>query len=119
MVASFIRRISFENGDISESILGEMRLCSRAMKWFSDRLLLRRQAMYACTHETGGGFVAGGVWLGVSRQRSRCFVAKLGLQYGCCNLGWNEFCRAYVFPANRNKIKSRRADLNRFPAHYE
>src|SRR5215217_8494190 len=41
MVASFIRRISFENGDISESILGEMRLCSRAMKWFSDRLLER------------------------------------------------------------------------------
>src|SRR5215216_1973101 len=39
VVASFIRRISFENGDISESILGEMRLCSRAMKWFSDRLL--------------------------------------------------------------------------------
>src|SRR5215216_4612834 len=39
MVASFIRRISFENGDISKSILGEMRLCSRAMKWFSDRLL--------------------------------------------------------------------------------
>src|SRR5215216_5554338 len=38
VVASFIRRISFENGDISESILGEMRLCSRAMKWFSDRL---------------------------------------------------------------------------------
>jgi hypothetical protein len=28
-------------------------------------------------------------------------------------LGWNEFCRAYVFPANRDKIKSRRADSNR------
>src|SRR5215217_5917585 len=68
MVASFIRRISFENGDISESILGEMRLCSRAMKWFSDRLL-----------------------------------------------GWKEFCRTYVFPANRDKMKSRRADSNRLP----
>src|SRR5215212_1822741 len=77
--------------------------------------LLRRQAMYACTHETGGGFVAGGVRLGVSRQRSRCFLAKLGLQYGCCNLGWNEFCRTHVFPANRNKMKSRRADSNRWP----
>jgi hypothetical protein len=43
VVASFIRRISFENGDISESILGEMRLCSRAMKWFSDRLLLMEE----------------------------------------------------------------------------
>jgi hypothetical protein len=53
--------------------------------------------MYACTHETGGGFVAGGVRLGVSRHRSRCFVAKLGLQYGCCNIGWNEFCHTYVF----------------------
>jgi hypothetical protein len=41
VVASFIRRISFENGDISKSILGEMRLCSRAMKWFSDRLLVK------------------------------------------------------------------------------
>src|SRR5215208_1540987 len=39
MVASFIRRISFENGDIGKTILGEMRLCSRSMKWFSDRLL--------------------------------------------------------------------------------
>ena len=28
-------------------------------------------------------------------------------------LGWKEFCRTYVFPANRNKTKSRRADSNR------
>src|SRR5215208_364996 len=42
MVASFIRRISFENGDIGKSILGEMRLCSRSMKWFSDRVLVQQ-----------------------------------------------------------------------------
>ncbi len=40
-------------------------------------------------------------------------LAKLGLQYGCCNLGWKEFCRTYIFPANRNKKQSRRADSNR------
>jgi hypothetical protein len=43
------------------------------------------------------------------------FLAKLGLQYGCCNLAWNAFCQTYVFPANRNKIKSRRAGSNRLP----
>src|SRR5215208_1650434 len=42
-------------------------------------------------------------------------LAKLGLQYSCCNLGWKEFCRTYVFPANRNKMESRRADSNRLP----
>jgi hypothetical protein len=41
------------------------------------------------------------------------------LQYGCCNLGWKELCQTYVFPANPNKTKSRRADSNRFPALYE
>src|SRR5918993_1972767 len=37
------------------------------------------------------------------------------LQYGCCNLVWKKICRIYVFPANRNKKKSRRADSNRLP----
>ena len=40
-------------------------------------------------------------------------LAKLGLQYGCCNLGWSKSCQPYVLPANRNKMKSRRADSNR------
>src|SRR5215208_3795732 len=55
MVASFIRRISFENGDISESILGEMRLCSRAMKWFSDRLLDKSRPGDAFDEQFCGG----------------------------------------------------------------
>jgi hypothetical protein len=39
VVASLIRRISFENGDSGKSILGEMRLCSTFMEKFSDRVL--------------------------------------------------------------------------------
>jgi hypothetical protein len=40
VVASLIRRISFENGDyFGKPILGEMRLCSRFMEKFSDRVL--------------------------------------------------------------------------------
>ena len=40
MVASLIKRISFGNGDyFGKPILGEMRLCSRFIRKFSDRLL--------------------------------------------------------------------------------
>src|SRR5215217_5755528 len=38
-------------------------------------------------------------------------LAKLGLQYGCCNLGWKEFCRTYVLPAKQHFFESRQADL--------
>src|SRR5918994_3432907 len=53
----------------------------------------------------------------VAEDQTSCkpLLVKLGLQYGCCNLGWKEFCRTYVFPANRNKTKSRRGDSNRLP----
>jgi hypothetical protein len=30
------------------------------------------------------------------------FLARLGLQYGCCNLGWKEFCQTYVLPARQH-----------------
>ena len=48
-----------------------------------------------------------------SEQRDWRRLARRGLQYGCCNLGWKEFCQTYVIPANCNKIRSRRADSNR------
>jgi hypothetical protein len=38
VVASLIRRTSFENGDGGNPILGEMRLCSTFMEKFSDRV---------------------------------------------------------------------------------
>jgi hypothetical protein len=46
MVALLIRRISFENGDIGKSILGEMRLSSSFTKRFSDRLLAWRKSFW-------------------------------------------------------------------------
>jgi hypothetical protein len=40
VVASLIRRISFENSDyFGKPILGEMPLCSRFIQEFSDRVL--------------------------------------------------------------------------------
>jgi len=39
VVVLLMRRISFENGDyFGKPILGEMRLCSRFMEKFSDRV---------------------------------------------------------------------------------
>jgi hypothetical protein len=40
VVASLIRRISFEEGDIGSLILGELRPSSTFMERFSDRLLV-------------------------------------------------------------------------------
>jgi hypothetical protein len=41
VVASLIRRISFEDGDIGSLILREMRPSSSFMEKFSDRVLVR------------------------------------------------------------------------------
>ena len=46
VVASLIRRISFENSDyFGKPILGEMRLCSRFIQKFSDRVLVNLESM--------------------------------------------------------------------------
>jgi hypothetical protein len=56
VVASLIRRISFENGDyFGKPILGEMRLCSRFMERFSDRVL--EYALFVPLRRRVQGFV--------------------------------------------------------------
>jgi K+/H+ antiporter YhaU regulatory subunit KhtT len=52
VVASLIRRISFGNGDyFGKPILGEMRLCSRFMERFSDRVLETGARLLAIRHK--------------------------------------------------------------------
>jgi hypothetical protein len=67
-------------------IFGELRKAEvQAEKHTLPKIqLLKEQAMYSC----GRNIV----------------LSKLGLQDGCCNVGWNEFCRPYVFPANCDKM---------------
>ncbi len=67
--------------------------------------------MYAYTRETGGEYSGGCVSERIRAVRSAAPISKRGLQYGCGKLGCKEFCHTYVLPTNRDKIKSRRADL--------